>query len=163
MQPIEKEDVYDELIEISTHVGCFPHTIQQIIKDGFNQAGTINKVLSKVSTIASHVHKSIHASEILESEKCHENATITCWNSQMNMVWSILIVPEEKLDCLDTHHLTVYDCKTLEDLIEISHTVHKGDKVVTSSMIVPCVRVLKILIFLNLTHQVTLLGLLSWL
>ena len=65
MQPIEKEDVYDELIEISTHVRWFPNTIQQIIKDGFNQAGTINKVLSKVSTIASHVHKSIHASEIL--------------------------------------------------------------------------------------------------
>ena len=56
LKSIENEDVYDELVEINTYVRCFAHTIQLIIKDGFKQAGTINKVLRKVSTIVSHVH-----------------------------------------------------------------------------------------------------------
>ena len=100
----------------------FAHTIKLVIKDGFKQAGIINKVLSKVSTIVSHVHKSMHASEILESEKRLQNATVTHWNSELNIVQSILRVPEEKLNSLDTHHFTVYDCKTLKDLIKNSYS-----------------------------------------
>ena len=95
LQPIENEDVYDELVEINAYVHCFANTIQLIIKDGFKQAGTINKVLRKVSTIVSHVHISIHASEIFESEKPLQNATVTHWNSQLNMIWSTLRVPEK--------------------------------------------------------------------
>ena len=94
LQPIENEDVYNELVEISTHICCFAHTIKMVIKDGFKQAGIINKVLSKVSTIVSHVHKPIYASEILESEKPLQNATVTHWNSELNMVQSILRVLE---------------------------------------------------------------------
>ena len=66
------------------------------------------------------------------------------------MICSILRIPEDKLDSLGTvHKLTAYDRKLLEDLIEIlmpfesaTHCI-QGNKVVTSSMIVPCIRVLK--------------------
>lgn len=72
------------------------------------------------------------------------------------MIRSILRIPREKLDSLDTHKLTAYNRKILEDLVEIltpfetaTHCI-QGNKVVTSSMVVPCVRVLKSKIdFLN--------------
>ena len=32
LQPIENEDIYDELVEINAYVRCFAHTIQLIIK-----------------------------------------------------------------------------------------------------------------------------------
>lgn len=65
------------------------------------------------------------------------------------MIRSILRISEEKLNSLDTHQLTTYDQKLLEDLIEILTPFEtatqciQDDKGVTSSMIVPCIRVLK--------------------
>ena len=133
----------------SQHVSCFAHVLQLVIKDGFKDAPAITKVLSKVSTVVSHVRKSIHSSELLESEKRLQTANATRWNSQLTMIRSVLRISKEKLDSLDTHKLTVYDRKTLEDLIEILTPFEtatqcvQGDQVVTSSMIIPCVRVLK--------------------
>ena len=139
-------DVYSEL---NQHRPCFAHVLQLVIKDGFKQASSINKVLSKVSAIVKHVRKSVNASEILESEKRLQATNATRWNSQLKMVRSVLRVPDEKLISLDTQTLTVYDRKVLEDLVEIltpfetaTHCV-QGDNIVTSSMIVPCVKVLK--------------------
>ena len=153
----ELEDFYSEL---NQHVSCFAHVLQLVIKDGFTQAASINKVLNKTSSIVSHVRKSIVSSEILESEKCLKAANVTRWNSQLKMIRSILRIPEEKLQSLDTHKLTAYDRKILEDVVEIltpfetaTHCI-QGDKVVTSSMVVPCVRVLKSTID-SLSHKYT--------
>ena len=141
------ELLYHEIDETCQHVRCFAHMLQLVIKE---QVGTIGKVLSKASAIVSHVRKSIHAAEVLESERALQTATVTRWNSQLVMIRSILRIPEDKLDSLGTaHKLTAYDRKLLEDLIEIlmpfesaTHCI-QGNKVVTSSMIVPCIRVLK--------------------
>ena len=142
----ELEDYYSEL---NQHVPCFAYVLQLVIKDGFKQAASINKALNKASSIVSHVRKSIHSSEILESEKRLKAANGTRWNSQLKMIRSVLRIPKEKLESLDTHILTAYERKILEDLVEIltpfetaTHCI-QGDKVVTSSMVVPCVRVLK--------------------
>lgn len=132
------------------HVRCFAHTLQLVIKDGFKQVGSIGKVVSKASAIVSHAKKSIHATEVLETERALQAARVTRWNSQLSMIRSILRIPEDKLDSLNTFHkLTAYDRKILEDLVEIltpfetaTHCI-PGDKVVTSSMVVPCIRVLK--------------------
>ena len=106
------------------------------------------------------MRKSIVSSEILESEKRLKAANVTKWNSQLKMIRSILRIPEEKLQSLDTHKLTAYDRKILEDVVEIltpfetaTHCI-QGDKVVTSSMVVPCVRVLKSTID-SLSHKYT--------
>ena len=76
------------------------------------------------------------------------------------MKLSSIRIPEEKLQSLDTHKLTAYDHKILEDVVEIltpfetaTHCI-QGDKVVTSSMVVPCVRVLKSTID-SLSHKYT--------
>ena len=153
----ELEDFYSEL---NQHVSCFAHVLQLVIKDGFKQATSINKVLNKASSIVSHVRKSIVSSEILESEKRLKAANVTRWNSQLKMIRSILRIPEEKLQSLDTHKLTAYDRKILKDVVEIltpfetaTHCI-QGDKVVTCSMVVPCVRVLKSTID-SLSHKYT--------
>ena len=141
----------DSLFEyVNDHISCFAHTLQLVIKDGFQQAGTINKVLAKASAVVSHVRKYIHATEMLENYKCLQTANATRWNSQLAMVRSILNIPDEKLRSLDTQHqLTAYDRNILKDLIEVltpfesaTHCV-QGDWVVTGSMVVPCVRILK--------------------
>ena len=78
-------------------------------------------MLSKASAIFSIaiVRKSIHSSEILESEKYLKAANVTRWNSQLPMICFIFRVPEEEIELLKTHQLTAYDCKVLEDLDEI--------------------------------------------
>ena len=97
-------DIYSEL---NQHIPCFAHVLQLVIKDGFKQASSINKVLNKVSTIVKHVRKSVNASEVLESEKRLQAANVTRWNSQLKMIRSILRVSDEKLTSL-THKLLLY-------------------------------------------------------
>ena len=66
------------------------------------------------------------------------------------MIRSIFCIPVYKLDALNTkHYLTTYDPYILKDLIEILTPFEKGtlliqgEKCVTSSILVPCIRVLK--------------------
>ena len=47
---------------------CFAHTLQLVVKDGLSNADMFTKVISKVSTIISYVHKSCIATEILSDE-----------------------------------------------------------------------------------------------
>ena len=65
----DRDEIYKDLCEVSQHVHCFAQTLQLVIKDSFKQAGSINKVLSKVSMIVSHVRKSIRVAEVLESKR----------------------------------------------------------------------------------------------
>ena len=79
----------DSLFEyVNDHISCFAHTLQLVIKDGFQQAGTINKVLAKASAVVSHVRKYIHATEMLENYKRLQTDNATQWNSQLAMVRS---------------------------------------------------------------------------
>ncbi len=151
-------DAYTDLS--SQHVPCFAHVLQLVIKDGFKQAPGIIKVLNRVSAIVSHVRKSTLSSEILESEKRLAAANATRWNSQLIMIRSILRLPTDKLESLNTVSLSAYDRTILEDLVEIltpfetaTHCI-QGDKVITSSMIVPCIRVLKSTVE-DLSHKYT--------
>ena len=66
------------------HHGCFAHALQLVIKDGFKNAGRIDRVISKCSKIVSHVRKSTIATEVLEGGKKLEIANATRWNSQLN-------------------------------------------------------------------------------
>ena len=114
---VNMENVYDEL---QYHVPCFAHVLQLVVKDGLQQATGISKVLSKISSIVSHVRKSATASEVLENEKRLQSSNQTRWNSQLIMIRSVLRIPDEKLSSLSTpHKLTSYDRKILEDLVEI--------------------------------------------
>ena len=134
-QESEEEDDFgdDEDVNIDEHVtrevvntlpakhhGCFAHSLQLVIKDGFKNASQISRVISKCSKIVSHVRKSTIATEILDDQKKLEIANATRWNSQLKMIRSILAVDQEKLDSIsDAPKLTTYERKNLADLIEI--------------------------------------------
>lgn len=142
-------DVCDFLPE---HHPCFAHTLNLVVKDGLKNAGQLSKVIQKASKVVSYVRKSIHATEYLENEGelKLQAANATRWNSELRMIRSVLRVPHEKLADLNTVTLTQHDRNILKDLIvilapfeEATNSV-QGQNIVTSSMVVPCVRGLKL-------------------
>ena len=129
---------------------CFAHTVQLAVQDGLKNTGPqLNKVLAKAAKIVSFARKSTHATEILEDEKRLQAANATRWNSQLYSIKSILSVPSEKLDALDTVHLTQYERNCLIDFCEVlkpfeDTTVFvQQENTVSASFVLPCVRGLK--------------------
>jgi hypothetical protein len=165
----EDEDEEDELSEMEDfqkdilldHDTCFSHTIQLVVKDGLDEIGATNTVLAKIAKIVSYVHKSQHATELLEGEYKLQKSNATRWNSQLKSIKSILRVPEEKLRSLDTtYQLTTYDRKILSDLVNIltpfqeATDLSQGQNIVTSSLVIPCIRGLqKALSCLSVTYN----------
>ena len=105
------------------------------------------KAFFVVTESASNMIKSFLLSEFEEDAELLED--VTRWNSQLKIIRSVLRVPDERLISLDTQTLIVYNRKVMENLVEIltpfetaTHFV-QGDSIVTSSVIVPCIQVLK--------------------
>ncbi len=96
-------DICPQLVEelnsqITTeHIGCFAHTLQLTIKDGFKESTGIDTKISKCSRIVSFVRKSTIATDILEGVNRLQTENCTRWNSQLAMIQSVLNVPKEKL------------------------------------------------------------------
>ena len=85
------------------HSACYAHTLQLVVKDGFKEAGNnLKTIIAKASTVVRYVRQSLLATEILEGEKRLQTANATRWNSQLIMIRSILNIPEEKLNKLDS-------------------------------------------------------------
>jgi hypothetical protein len=109
-----------EMLPTTEHHGCFAHTIQLVVKDGFKVAKKTNNIIGKCSKLVGYVRKSTVASEQLEGEKRIQAANDTRWNSQLKMICSILLVPNGKLAELDTlHKLTTYERNVLHELVSI--------------------------------------------
>ncbi len=62
--------------------GCFAHTVQLCLHDGFKEAGQLNKILAKLSKIVGFVQKSTIATDLLEGERKLQTSVATRWNSQ---------------------------------------------------------------------------------
>ena len=129
------------------HTACYAHTLQLVVKDGLKDANShLKTIITKASTLVRFVRHSIHATEILEEEKRLQNANATRWNSQLIMIRSILNIPEEKLNKLDTVHLTTYERKLLQELCTVlkpfEHATQlvQHEKSVTASMTIPVTR-----------------------
>ena len=67
VEPVDIEEAGLEFLP--EHDTCFAHTLQLVVKDGFKEAGSLNKVLVKAGKIVTYVRKSINASDLLEGEK----------------------------------------------------------------------------------------------
>ena len=101
----DRDKIYEILVRsVSIYIALHIH-FNLVIKDDFKQAGSINKLLSKVSAIVSHVTRSIHAAKVLESERRLKATTVTRWNSQPSMIQSILRISEELSRHSPTDHL----------------------------------------------------------
>lgn len=118
----DAENDVNDLVEMlpTDHHGCFAHTIQLLVKDGFKVAKRVNNIISKCSKMVCYVRKSTVATEQLEEEKRIQAANETRWNSQLKMICSILAVPNSKLVELETpHKLTTYEWYVLQELVTI--------------------------------------------
>ena len=62
---------------IPEHEPCFIHSLQKVVKAGFKETGTVNKVLAKAAKIVSYVRRSIRANDILEGEKRLQAKVVT--------------------------------------------------------------------------------------
>ena len=94
----------------------------------------------------SHVRKSTVSTD-LEGNPKLQAANVTRWNSEVSMVRSILCIPEENLNELDTKvKLNTHERVLLQELcnililFETATDCTQGDRIVTVSLVVPSVR-----------------------
>ena len=98
---------------------CQQPPLQLVLKDGLKDAGYLNKVMGKASSIMNYARMSTLAAELIVGENRHQKATVKCWDSQPKMIRSILSIPEEKLNALETISLTKYDQNIFREMCEI--------------------------------------------
>ena len=105
----------------------------------------INKVIAEASRSVAHTRKSTKATEISYNsiKLCVSNATR--WNSQLQVMLSILRIPENVMD----QHLSAYELKVIEELCDIllpfeeATDIVQGENIVTASKVIICVRGLR--------------------
>ncbi|KAK2157685.1 hypothetical protein LSH36_186g00054 [Paralvinella palmiformis] len=144
---LEAVDLNHDLQLLTEHDPCFAHSLQLVVKDGFKDTASSNKVLSKAANnMVSHVRWSLHATEVLEGEKRLQTKVATRWNSELKSVRSLLPVPEAKLQLVPTcQQLSAYEGNILEKLIAIltpfgeATDFAQGQNSVTVSFVIPCI------------------------
>ena len=130
-------------------IGCFAHTLQLTVKDGLKDAGHLKTVIAKVTSLVAHVRRSCSATEALEGCLKLQPANQTRWNSQLKTLRSLLRVPRDEIDKSQCANPTVYEMKLTSELCDILQPFEEatdnvqGDRIVTSSMVIVCVRGLR--------------------
>ncbi len=100
---MEAVDLQESMTYLPEHDPCFAHTLQLVVKDGFKNAGAVDKVLAKVAKIVTFVRKSDAR-----------------WNSELKSIRSILRILVEKLQQIECQQkLITYERSILKDLVEI--------------------------------------------
>ena len=144
-------DITDELDYVpNKRMSCFAHTLQLVVKDGLKHAGQMKTVISKAASVVSHVRKSTSATEMLENYPKLQTANMTRWNSQLKMLRSILKIPQNVMDELNTPtKLTQYERKVIGEITDILQPFEEatdrvqGQNVVTSSLVQLCIKGLR--------------------
>ena len=149
----EEEPLSDEFDQSQAQRSpCFAHTLQLVVKDGLKETKQMKQILKKVSKIVSHCRKSNKSSEILEEHTKLQLANATRWSSQVTMLKSVLKLPTNILDQIQTNAgvtLTTYElqlCKELVDVLQPFQLVTdlvQGDKVVTASFVISSIKGLR--------------------
>ena len=148
LQEVTVTDEFDFLLPHRTP--CFAHTLQLMVKDGLKQAGKMKNVIAKVGNLVSHVRRSTSATDLFDSCTKLQAANKTRWNSQLKMLRSVLKVPQDVLNSLDySGKPTAYEMKLVSELCEVllpfeeATDAVQGELVVTSSMVLICIRGLR--------------------
>nr|XP_023696970.1 zinc finger BED domain-containing protein 1-like [Paramormyrops kingsleyae] len=128
---------------------CFVYTVQLVVRDALNQVGSVKNLLGKIQKLVSFCHKSPLATEILGDYRLHPG-NATRWNSQLKILKSVLNIPSDVLAQLEcpvqlspTEFKIVQElCVVLEPFEEVTDRC-QAEKVVTSGLVIPCVRALR--------------------
>ena len=117
--PVSREDT----MFLPCRQSCFAHTLQLVVKYGFQAADQINKMLAKLSKLLNHVHHSSHATDLVEGELKFQMANATRWNSQLTMLKSFLCISPPALQTLYyDEKLNSYETNIAKDMVEILAT-----------------------------------------
>lgn len=144
-------DVEDEMAYFSPERSpCFVHSLQLVVRDAMDEAGSIKNLLGKVQKCVAFCHKSTLATDALEGGHKLQPANATRWNSQLKMLRSVFNVPSDVLAELHCPiQLTSYELQIIQELCEVLEPFDEAtdrcqaEKEVTSSFVIPCVRGLK--------------------
>ena len=96
-----------------------PHTLQLVIKNGMTYAGKQGKLTAKRSSIVAHVGQLCALKVLLEDEVKLQALDAIRWHSEVSMIQTILRVPQDKLDSLDTGMLTARDRNILDEMLHV--------------------------------------------
>ena len=125
---------------------CLDHVIQLIVNDGLKHAQHFDRLLSKISRLVSHVRHSTVISDVFDGHCRLQQSNATRWNSSLNMVRSVLRVPDDVWKQIDyPGKLSAYELNMCSDYVEImtifewATKMTEGNKVVTSSVVVPVI------------------------
>lgn len=149
----ESEHSEKPFMYLPQHNGCIVHSLQLVVKDGMKEIGFLRPLVSKVSALVSHIRKSTHTTDHLQEHQRVHTANTTRWNCEVKMIRSVLQIPPDKLDQLDLGKvlkLTLYERNCLQDICDIlvpfeeATDITQGDKIVTCSIVVSCIRGLRI-------------------
>ena len=151
----EDDDEYEMITSfdfdvVGEHISCFLHTLQLVVKEGLQNIGAVSSTIAKASKMVSYVRKSSLASDLLDGGPKLQAKNDTRWNSTNKMLKSILHADTEKLDQLDCPtKLTKYELTLIREVTDIlspfesATTQCEGQNIVTSSLVIPCVRGLR--------------------
>ena len=154
-EPNHDEDDRDDPQYISTedvdygteHLHSFAHAVNLVVQDGFKNCKELVKVLEKISAIETHLIKS----KLPESVAAEEKYVVpNRWINELMAMRSLLEIENEAVSQFKTPYvLTDSDRHTLTDVVQILTPLEtvvnliQGDLKVTSSMVIPCIKVLK--------------------
>lgn len=136
-------------VNVPKHRHCFAHTIQLVVKDGLKEISqSLQNTIAKTSKIVSFARHSVLASDMLEGEKRLQTANVTRWNSQLQMIRSVLDIPEEKLNSICRIKLSKYERKLLFELCKMLRPFEatiriQTDSNVSASLTIPLIIGLK--------------------
>ncbi|XP_043218614.1 E3 SUMO-protein ligase ZBED1-like isoform X1 [Amphibalanus amphitrite] len=147
-----------EGLNIPVRTACAAHTLQLVVKDGIRECGhgIVSKALTRLNAFIGAARKSSRAMELLSQANASlQSANATRWSSQLRAVRSYLdLSPEvsqrlESLDILRGKAPLGGEKTTLKEVaevlapFEVATNVLQGEKVVTSSHVIPVIIGLK--------------------
>lgn len=149
----EIRDIVSRAGTKSTWHRCFAHSLQLVIGDSIKHSKSISGAVSKCCSISTKLHSSTVLREAFEME-FSANASVpadvcTRWNSTLRQISCILRLAMMKINKVLKDHSPnlVFSVKEWTQLTELAHILYpfaqatdytQGEKIVTSSYVVPC-------------------------
>ena len=162
-------DADDELFgSLPHHIPCFFHTLQLVLKDGLKEIGNASSIITKAVRLFHHVCQSGLAPDIFEGDMDVQAKNDTQWINTIKILRSVVSADSEKMGQLNyDEKLTKNELEVLVEFVdiltpfEVTATKCQGDKIVTASLVIPCIRglcsVLKEMSTMHLTSMLNAL------